>query len=83
MVLIPLCGAGTRGDQEDNAAFFEKADAALVLGRDKANSENLKNALTCLLDENNRNKYSEANGNLVSTKRPAEKIAELLYEECV
>jgi UDP-N-acetylglucosamine--N-acetylmuramyl-(pentapeptide) pyrophosphoryl-undecaprenol N-acetylglucosamine transferase len=34
MVLIPLRGAGTRGDQGENARFFEKAGAALVLGGD-------------------------------------------------
>jgi UDP-N-acetylglucosamine--N-acetylmuramyl-(pentapeptide) pyrophosphoryl-undecaprenol N-acetylglucosamine transferase len=32
MVLIPLRGSGTRGDQVENARFFEKAGAALVLG---------------------------------------------------
>jgi UDP-N-acetylglucosamine--N-acetylmuramyl-(pentapeptide) pyrophosphoryl-undecaprenol N-acetylglucosamine transferase len=31
MALIPLRGAGTRGDQVENAAFFEKAGAAAVI----------------------------------------------------
>ncbi|MDR2662683.1 MAG: undecaprenyldiphospho-muramoylpentapeptide beta-N-acetylglucosaminyltransferase [Treponema sp.] len=31
MVLLPLAGAGTRGDQVENARFFEQAGAALVL----------------------------------------------------
>jgi UDP-N-acetylglucosamine--N-acetylmuramyl-(pentapeptide) pyrophosphoryl-undecaprenol N-acetylglucosamine transferase len=31
MVLIPLRGSGTRGDQVENAAFFEKAGAAVVI----------------------------------------------------
>ncbi|MDR3334448.1 MAG: undecaprenyldiphospho-muramoylpentapeptide beta-N-acetylglucosaminyltransferase [Treponema sp.] len=31
MVLIPLHGSGTRGDQVENARFFEKAGAAKVL----------------------------------------------------
>jgi UDP-N-acetylglucosamine--N-acetylmuramyl-(pentapeptide) pyrophosphoryl-undecaprenol N-acetylglucosamine transferase len=31
MVLIPLSGSGTRGDQVENARFFEKAGAALVI----------------------------------------------------
>jgi UDP-N-acetylglucosamine--N-acetylmuramyl-(pentapeptide) pyrophosphoryl-undecaprenol N-acetylglucosamine transferase len=34
MVLIPLRGSGTRGDQVENARFFEKAGAALVLTGD-------------------------------------------------
>jgi UDP-N-acetylglucosamine--N-acetylmuramyl-(pentapeptide) pyrophosphoryl-undecaprenol N-acetylglucosamine transferase len=32
MALVPLAGAGTRGDQLENARFFEDAGAALVLG---------------------------------------------------
>jgi UDP-N-acetylglucosamine--N-acetylmuramyl-(pentapeptide) pyrophosphoryl-undecaprenol N-acetylglucosamine transferase len=31
MALIPLRGSGTRGDQVENAAFFEKAGAAVML----------------------------------------------------
>ncbi|MDR3173536.1 MAG: hypothetical protein LBU19_04735, partial [Treponema sp.] len=31
MVLLPLRGSGTRGDQVENAEFFEKAGAAAVL----------------------------------------------------
>jgi UDP-N-acetylglucosamine--N-acetylmuramyl-(pentapeptide) pyrophosphoryl-undecaprenol N-acetylglucosamine transferase len=31
MILIPLCGSGTRGDQVENARFFEREGAALVL----------------------------------------------------
>jgi UDP-N-acetylglucosamine--N-acetylmuramyl-(pentapeptide) pyrophosphoryl-undecaprenol N-acetylglucosamine transferase len=32
MVLIPLRGTGTRGDQVENAGVFEKAGAAAVIG---------------------------------------------------
>lgn len=81
MILFPLCGSGTRGDQEDNAAFFEKHGAAVVLGRNNATSEKLKSALEMLLDENTRKKYGEKNGILSAGARPAEKIAELLYKE--
>ncbi len=31
MILIPLSGSGTRGDQVENAAFFEKEGAAFVV----------------------------------------------------
>jgi UDP-N-acetylglucosamine--N-acetylmuramyl-(pentapeptide) pyrophosphoryl-undecaprenol N-acetylglucosamine transferase len=31
MILVPLAGAGTRGDQVENARFFEKAGAARVI----------------------------------------------------
>lgn len=81
MVLIPLCGSGTRGDQEDNAGFFEKSDSAVVLARENANAENLKKQLTILLDESKRNKFAEGCKKLTENKRPALKIAELLYQE--
>jgi UDP-N-acetylglucosamine--N-acetylmuramyl-(pentapeptide) pyrophosphoryl-undecaprenol N-acetylglucosamine transferase len=32
MILVPLSGAGTRGDQVENARYFEKAGAAKVIG---------------------------------------------------
>ena len=35
MVLIPLRGSGTRGDQVENARVFEKAGAAVALGNDE------------------------------------------------
>ncbi len=81
LVLIPLCGSGTRGDQEDNAEFFRKKGAAIVLSGEKADSENLKNALSLLLDGNERNKIASASGDLSKGKKPAEKIAEILYNE--
>ena len=39
MVLIPLCGSGTRGDQVDNAQFFAEKGAALVLLGENADSQ--------------------------------------------
>ena len=80
MVLIPLCGSGTRGDQEDNAGFFEKSDSAVVLARENANAENLKKQLSLLLEESKRNKFAEGCKKLTENKRPALKIAELLYQ---
>lgn len=81
LVLVPLCGSGTRGDQEDNAEFFRKKGAALVLSGGKADSENLKNALSFLLDVSERKKIASASGALSEGKKPAEKIAEILYNE--
>lgn len=45
MVLIPLAGAGTRGDQVDNARLFEEAGAATVLVGDNATPYNLVKAI--------------------------------------
>jgi UDP-N-acetylglucosamine--N-acetylmuramyl-(pentapeptide) pyrophosphoryl-undecaprenol N-acetylglucosamine transferase len=61
MVLIPLCGSGTRGDQVENARFFEKAGAALVLAGNDANRENLVRAVVSLAeDEKKRLSMGEA-----------------------
>lgn len=81
LVLVPLCGSGTRGDQEDNAEVFRKKGAAIVLSGGKADSENLKNALSFLLDGAERKKIASASGSLSEGKKPAEKIAEILYNE--
>ena len=81
MVLIPLCGSGTRGDQVDNAEFFKRNNAAEVLiGRD-ADSKHLTEALTNMLDEANRNKYSKEIEKLTKGQVPAKKIADILFEK--
>jgi UDP-N-acetylglucosamine--N-acetylmuramyl-(pentapeptide) pyrophosphoryl-undecaprenol N-acetylglucosamine transferase len=36
MILIPLTGSGTRGDQVENARFFEREGAALILAENLA-----------------------------------------------
>lgn len=81
MVLVPLCGSGTRGDQEDNASYFEKSNAALVLARENATSEKLKEALEKMLDTQQRNNFIQASMSLSKDFNPAEKIANLLYNE--
>jgi UDP-N-acetylglucosamine--N-acetylmuramyl-(pentapeptide) pyrophosphoryl-undecaprenol N-acetylglucosamine transferase len=53
MILAPLRGSGTRGDQVENARFFEKAGAALVLpGEPKA--EDLLEAVAALAADRDR-----------------------------
>lgn len=81
LVLVPLCGSGTRGDQEDNAAYFAKRGAAVVLDRNNATSEKLKQALETLLKAETRKKYASASAALSAGRKPAEKIASLLYTE--
>ena len=76
LLLVPFSGSGTRGDQVENAAFFEKNGAALVLGgkhadgtkTPEANSENLKEALSTLLDESKRKEFSQNVERLVGTR---------------
>ena len=81
MILVPLCGSGTRGDQEDNAGYFEGNNAAVVLSRENATAENLQKALELLIDEKNRRKYAEKSFSLSDGKMPAVKIAEILFSE--
>lgn len=79
MILIPLCGSGTRGDQEDNAAYFEKQGAALVLSRENASGKMLKNSLEKMLIKENRISYEDSCKKLIQGVKPAEKISEILY----
>jgi len=81
MVLVPLCGNGTRGDQVDNARFFEEYGAAKVLVGEQATAENLKAALTEMLDEKVRAEYKENVKKLTGDKRPAEEIAKIIYNQ--
>ena len=81
MVLVPLCGSGTRGDQVDNAKFFQEKNAASILVGDQATSENLCNELKKMLEEKTRNEYALNIKKMVGEQRPAEKIAQILYQE--
>ena len=85
LVLLPLTGSGTRGDQVDNARFFEKAGAAKILLGEDVNSQKLREVLLSLLDEKTRHEMAEkslalANGAFTDGKRPAQKIAEIVLE---
>ncbi|MDY4901333.1 MAG: UDP-N-acetylglucosamine--N-acetylmuramyl-(pentapeptide) pyrophosphoryl-undecaprenol N-acetylglucosamine transferase [Treponema sp.] len=68
MVLIPLCGSGTRGDQVDNARYFEKENAALVLSGNEADGNHLKEKLSFFLNEENIASYSNAASKMCSGK---------------
>ncbi|MDR1839470.1 MAG: undecaprenyldiphospho-muramoylpentapeptide beta-N-acetylglucosaminyltransferase [Treponema sp.] len=48
MILIPLTGSGTRGDQVENARYFEKAGAAQVLTGEDVNPQALIYAVKSL-----------------------------------
>lgn len=80
MVLIPLCGSGTRGDQVDNANYFASKDCAKVLVGENANSETLKESLTYMIETENRNKMKNAIKKLVEGEVPAKKIAKIINE---
>lgn len=79
MILIPLCGNGTRGDQLDNAEYFEKSGAALTLVGEKADSNNLKKSLEFLLQNENYKEMAEKSNKISSGKKPSLKIAEEIF----
>lgn len=81
MLLIPLCGNGTRGDQVDNAQFFEERKAAQVLLGKEADSEHLEKALKTFLDKKVREEFSKEVEKLLPEKTPANFISELLLEK--
>lgn len=83
MILVPLCGNGTRGDQVDNADFFEKKGAAFVLQGEHANSNSLKNALSSMLDSKKRKLFSSACKQMLPKERSALLIANLIFDEFI
>jgi UDP-N-acetylglucosamine--N-acetylmuramyl-(pentapeptide) pyrophosphoryl-undecaprenol N-acetylglucosamine transferase len=54
MILIPLSGSGTRGDQVENAHFFEREGAALVMSGGEAVAENLVRMVSDIADDPRR-----------------------------
>jgi UDP-N-acetylglucosamine--N-acetylmuramyl-(pentapeptide) pyrophosphoryl-undecaprenol N-acetylglucosamine transferase len=54
MVLVPLSGSGTRGDQVENARFFERAGAAVVLLGADANPENLVKTIIAIAGDDEK-----------------------------
>lgn len=79
LILIPLCGSGTRGDQVDNAKFFENKGVAIVLEKDIADSTHLKSAVDKLFDKTERMHFSESYDTFIPKERCAFSIAKLLF----
>ncbi|MBR1911075.1 MAG: UDP-N-acetylglucosamine--N-acetylmuramyl-(pentapeptide) pyrophosphoryl-undecaprenol N-acetylglucosamine transferase [Treponema sp.] len=80
MVLVPLCGSGTRGDQVDNARYFEKNKAAVVLAGKDADDVHLRNALEFFLDAEKRVAYSLASAALCEGEAPSMKISKIIMD---
>jgi UDP-N-acetylglucosamine--N-acetylmuramyl-(pentapeptide) pyrophosphoryl-undecaprenol N-acetylglucosamine transferase len=85
MVLIPLTGSGTRGDQVENAFFFQRAGAAQALVGEDANPQKLIQTIKTLAqDSEKRNamaqasaKFGERDGAGIIAKTLAEEIKKL------
>ncbi len=78
MVLIPLSGRGTRGDQVENADFLNRQGAALVLNAASCDSVHLRHILEQMRERSFRASCSFAVSKIAGSDRPAHKIAELL-----
>lgn len=81
MILLPLEGEGTRGDQVDNAEFFSRQGAAIVIRKAEASSQKLRDALSLVLKKDVREEFSSACRKIVGSEKPGEKIADILFAE--
>lgn len=76
MVLVPLAGTGTRGDQVENARYFASRKAALVLeGRDAEDPAALVKACRSILDDGGRRAEASQAARDVGEKDGANYIA--------
>jgi UDP-N-acetylglucosamine--N-acetylmuramyl-(pentapeptide) pyrophosphoryl-undecaprenol N-acetylglucosamine transferase len=78
MALIPLRGPGTRGDQVENARFFEKAGAALVLSGEDLSPRPLVQALAALAEDEPKRMAMAAASKRIGEKNGAALIADSL-----
>ncbi len=81
MVLVPLSGAGTRGDQVENARLFKEQGAAEILLDEDVNPRTLQHVLTNMLDSETRKKYAVNAKNMTLGQNSAELIAHILFHE--
>ncbi|MDR2370651.1 MAG: UDP-N-acetylglucosamine--N-acetylmuramyl-(pentapeptide) pyrophosphoryl-undecaprenol N-acetylglucosamine transferase, partial [Treponema sp.] len=80
MVLVPLSGRGTRGDQVENARFFEKAGAAVVLSGGDANPDRLAETIASLAAGDARREAMAAASARIGAGDGAALIADILIQ---
>jgi UDP-N-acetylglucosamine--N-acetylmuramyl-(pentapeptide) pyrophosphoryl-undecaprenol N-acetylglucosamine transferase len=84
LVLIPLAGSGTRGDQVENARYFEKAGAAVVLRGPAAggplSAEALGEAVVSLAENEALRTSMAAVSARIGTGDGADRIARLMVD---
>ena len=79
MLLIPLKGSGTRGDQVENARYFQQMGAAQVV----SSIEEVVDAVNCLaLDDNKREALASASAK-IGEKDGVKLITQVLTEEII
>jgi len=79
MLLIPLRGKGTRGDQVENAQVFQEAGAAQVLGENPTPQE-MMFAVTSFANDERKREVMAASSAKIGNKDSAKIIAEILFE---
>jgi UDP-N-acetylglucosamine--N-acetylmuramyl-(pentapeptide) pyrophosphoryl-undecaprenol N-acetylglucosamine transferase len=80
MILVPLSGSGTRGDQVENAKFFEREGAALVLTGKDANEEKLAEAVNALAEDPQRRQVMAEAARRIGSIDGASIISAVLHE---
>jgi UDP-N-acetylglucosamine--N-acetylmuramyl-(pentapeptide) pyrophosphoryl-undecaprenol N-acetylglucosamine transferase len=80
MILIPLSGSGTRGDQVENARFFESAGAAAVLCGAEASPENTAKLANEIADNAEKREAMARSSKNIGNRNGAEIVARNIFE---
>jgi len=80
MLLLPLRGQGTRGDQVENAQYFQKAGAAQILDKN-ISSQELLLAVNSIAQDASKRKTMSAESLKTGEKNGAKIIAQILAEK--
>jgi UDP-N-acetylglucosamine--N-acetylmuramyl-(pentapeptide) pyrophosphoryl-undecaprenol N-acetylglucosamine transferase len=80
MLLIPLTGSGTRGDQIENAGYFQKAGAAQVFAGEDANPQALIHAVKQLSQDAQKRELMAASSLEIGKRNGSSIIAHTLLE---
>lgn len=86
MILFPLEGSGTRGDQVDNSLYIQEAGCGIMLSHFNDNpafyptKDNLIRVLLELLNNPDKLVLMSENAGKIIPENPAGKIAEIIKE---
>jgi len=80
MILVPLCGSGTRGDQVDNARLFESKHAATVLAGADATPERLVGAIGDFINDPAKSRAAGEAARRLAGNDAADGVARLILE---
>ncbi|MDR1389767.1 MAG: undecaprenyldiphospho-muramoylpentapeptide beta-N-acetylglucosaminyltransferase [Treponema sp.] len=80
MVLVPLAGQGTRGDQLENARYFNEKGAALVLDRNRRGANDFSAAILSLARDGARRETMAAASKQIGDRDARAKIGDILLQ---